>query len=651
MQGTGKPESKHSSTKGQPLLGSLFDSINDAIFIIDLLGNIKELNRTAWERLGYSKEELLARSVIDLDLPEFAARVPERMAQLKKQGAAVFESAHVHKDGKVMPVEISAKIIKYDDGKAILCMVRDISSRKQAEEELRQSEARFRAIIDESPVPYALNDEQSNITYLNKAFINTFGYDLSDIPTLADWWPKAYPDHEYRQWVEIEWRVRQGKSSREGTAFNAMELDIRCKDGSTRTVLASAVSLQKTFEGEHLVILFDISSQKQAETALRQSERRFRQLADNVHEVFWLVSSDLNEVQYVNPAYEAIWGRSCQSLYDDPRSWLEAVIDEDRNKLISDINKKGADDLSDSAFPEYRIARPDGSVRWIQANAFPVKNERGETFRIAGVAEDITERKEAEDMVKRLAHFDSLTGLPNRVLFMDRMRQALAQAYRTKSGFSLLFLDLDGFKAVNDSLGHEKGDYVLKLVAEHLQGCVRQVDTVARLGGDEFTIILPDTVKRDLITIVADKFLATLNEPIHIEGKEYQYHLGASIGVAIYPDDGDDLDLLINHADSAMYSAKENGKANYQFYTPTLNEEVQERLAIKNGLLKAVEREEFDVYFQPKLNLKSGIIESVEALMRWKSKDLGDVPPMKFINTRRDYTLTIPNRDEDIVQM
>ena len=252
---------------------TLFDSSNDAIFILNMQGGFIDMNRTAYERLGYSRDEMLGMSVSELDPPEFAAKVPERMAQIMRHGVAVFESAHYRKDGSIMPVEINARIIELDQDQVVFSNIRDISERKQAEETIKQREIQFHSIIDASPVPYALNDDALNIIYLNPAFIRTFGYNLKDIPKLEDWWSKAYPDKEYREWVKSTWQQHLRKAKKDNTPFDAIELIIHCKNGEVRTVMVGAAPLGESFEKMHLVTLYDITEHKRLEEQLRQSQK------------------------------------------------------------------------------------------------------------------------------------------------------------------------------------------------------------------------------------------------------------------------------------------------------------------------------------------------------------------------------------------
>jgi len=245
------------------------------------------------------------------------------------------------------------------------------------------------------------------------------------------------------------------------------------------------------------------------------------------------------------------------------------------------------------------------------------------------VFSDITQRKLDEERIRYQANYDALTGLPNRALFMDRLTQALTQAGRSDQRLGLMFIDLDGFKLVNDTLGHDKGDELLVEASKRLMTCVRQGDTVARLGGDEFTIIMPNLGDVRNAPMVAQRIIDSLEQPFLL--RTHEAFVSGSIGIATFPDDAGDAATLLRNADAAMYRAKEQGKANYQFFTAELNAQVSERMIIKNGLSKAMERNEFMLYYQPKCDLATGRMVGVEALLRWRSADMGMVSPVKFI--------------------
>ncbi len=259
------------------------------------------------------------------------------------------------------------------------------------------------------------------------------------------------------------------------------------------------------------------------------------------------------------------------------------------------------------------------------------------TANFAGIA---IEYKQSEDVLQRLAHEDALTSLPNRALLMDRLEQSIAQAKRQHGQFAMLFVDLDHFKSINDTLGHEAGDIVLVEVANRLKQCVREMDTVARLGGDEFMLILTDIRDTKDVVIVAEKVLKSLSLPFDIDGGEY--FIGGSIGISFYPSDGTDVDTLIRNADAAMYRAKDEGREGYQFYTTNLGIMVKERIAVEKSLRIAIRSEEFVLHYQPIIDLKSGHIGGLEALVRWQHPKRGLLPASQFIHLAEETGLILP---------
>jgi len=392
-----------------------------------------------------------------------------------------------------------------------------------------------------------------------------------------------------------------------------------------------------------LVVLFAAgliatrSRQRRAGLALAESEARFKQMAESVHDVSFLIDADSNRMHYVSPAYEEIWGRSCESLYAEPRSWADAIHPDDRAhafEKFTEGTKTGQFDY------EYRIVRPDAAVRWIRVRGFPIRNEAGIVYRTAGVAQDITEQREMQERMSHQAHYDSLTDLPNRVLFFDRLTQAINQAQRKNWIVSLLFIDLDRFKNVNDTLGHAIGDRLLRQVAARILLGVRTEDTSARLGGDEFAVILSDLTRAQDAGTVAQKILRSLEKPFDLDGHEV--FVTASIGIANYPSDSEDPESLIKNADAAMFQAKLLGRNTYQFYTAAMNARALETLNLENRLRRAIEREEFLLHFQPKVDLASGAAIGFEALLRWKLPENGLVSPQDFVPLLEDSGLILP---------
>jgi diguanylate cyclase (GGDEF)-like protein len=316
----------------------------------------------------------------------------------------------------------------------------------------------------------------------------------------------------------------------------------------------------------------------------------------------------------------------------DDRNRAQSVIDIQRAQLL-------AGEIATYAV-ERRSVRKDGGVIWTNRTISLVRDAAGSPLYFIRVIEDITERKRLQQDLQHVAHHDPLTQLPNRALFYDRLTHTLAQAQRRSWTTGLMFVDLDGFKKVNDTLGHGVGDQLLRQVSERLTQCVRAEDTVGRLGGDEFAIILSELAHEQDGGLVAQKVIDALAKPFQIDGSEIS--VTASIGITACPSDVRNADALISHADAAMYDAKKMGKNNYQFYTAAMNARSMEKLLLEKDLRHALARNEFVLHFQPKANLQSGRITGVEALLRWQHPDGRLVPPFEFIPVLEESGLIVP---------
>jgi len=284
--------------------------------------------------------------------------------------------------------------------------------------------------------------------------------------------------------------------------------------------------------------------------------------------------------------------------------------------------------------------KKDGELFWESESISPIFDDKGRITHFVGVREDVTLHKEEEDNLNFQANYDALTSLPNRLCALDRLRQAVNQAQRHDHRVALLFLDLDHFKHINDTLGHEAGDQVLKLLATRLNNCLRDTDTLARLGGDEFLLVLPDLVDAGQAEIVARKLLVAATRPM-IVGEE-TVSVAASIGIALYPEDGATVDELLRHADAAMYNAKRAGRDTFRFFTRSMNEAIQARLALERHLEKALECEELRLHYQPLVDLASGAVVGAEALLRWDSQALGEVNPGRLLPVAEQSGLIVP---------
>ena len=385
---------------------------------------------------------------------------------------------------------------------------------------------------------------------------------------------------------------------------------------------------------EHLSELIArlVHDREEAKQQLSKSEERFRALTENALDITAIVSPK-GRIDYASPSIEPVMGYAPAGLLG--ANMLDLVHPEDVTEVQHELHR--AERMLPSAGTILaRFRHRDSSWRVLEVAG----NNCLEHPAVRGIVlncRDITERTLAQERIRHLAHHDELTGLPNRNLFRDRAQQAMAQAERAHQRLALMFLDLDRFKHINDSLGHHIGDRLLQQMAERLAGSVRQMDTVARLGGDEFVIVLPAIRNVQDLTPLAAKLLEIIAAPVHLEGNEL--HVSVSIGISVYPDDGGDLDTLMRNADTAMYHAKESGRNNFQYFTPRMNEVAQERLLLETRLRRAIRQREFVLHYQPIVSALTGEIVGMEALVRWQDPERGLVPPAQFIRVAEDAGL------------
>lgn len=367
---------------------------------------------------------------------------------------------------------------------------------------------------------------------------------------------------------------------------------------------------------------------------LRQSEERLLNFIDTTNDLIHSSTPD-GKFIYVNRAWQQALGYTLEELAGI-QLW-ELIPYANRLQFMKELKlmmEGGNDYLLETMF-----TTRDGRQVAVEGNV-TCSYENGRPVAVWGIFRDITDRKQVEEQLYHLAHYDILTNLPNRVLFIDRLKQAKAHAHRAKTHMAVLFLDLDRFKIINDTLGHPVGDRLLQSAAKRLSLCVREIDTVARIGGDEFIIILENLKDISVAEKIAHKVLSTLSSPHMID--EHELFITASIGISMYPDDDEDLDNLVKKADVAMYSAKGQGNNTFKFYDPRMDENAHKRFVLENGLRKALEKKEFCLYYQPKVDIITGGITALEALLRWEHPDLGLLSPAEFIPLAEETGLIIP---------
>jgi diguanylate cyclase (GGDEF)-like protein/PAS domain S-box-containing protein len=371
------------------------------------------------------------------------------------------------------------------------------------------------------------------------------------------------------------------------------------------------------------------TQRRAAESALRKNELALSTLLGNLPGMaFRCRPDDSRTLLFASEGCLQLTGYRAEDLVDKRLvSFAELVHPADRGWVAAEV--RDAMEGGERSILEYQIVCSDGQVKWVSEKSQAVRDDHGKVVFMEGILDDITDRKRSEERLAFLAQYDVLTGLPNRALFYDRLRQAVVRARREQNMVGLLFLDLDRFKQINDTLGHAAGDRVLKVVGDRLKGFLREVDTIARLGGDEFTVIIEGVTDPGQVASVAEKIKAALAEYVVLDGHDML--ISASVGITLYPRDADDIENLIKNADIAMYHAKHRGgRQQYQFYDAGMAPVAAGRLEMEARLKHAIENRQFVLHYQPTVDVKSGRITGMEALIHWQSEE-GMIPPSDFI--------------------
>ena len=493
-------------------------------------------------------------------------------------------------------------------------------------------------LLENFPLPIFIVDKaEDRVVYLNRKFKNLFGYNLKDIPTVRDWNCRAYPDPTYRMQTSDE--ILCAAAEANGRVAPSREVLVCCKNGSTK-----AVELTKTLYQEKIIVVFnDLTERKLAEKMLTESVAQIKEDHQRLNFHFnrmplayiaW--DRDFCVTEW-NPAAEKMFGWTMEEARGQHA--FKLIVHPDAQPLVAaiwtEIIKEGNEE---SSFINENVTKDGKRIicEWFNS---PLSKE-GRIVGCLSIINDISEHRLIQAQIEFLAHHDVLTKLPNRLLVTDRMEQAMAYADRVGSKVALVFIDLDNFKSVNDSLGHTIGDELLKAVAERMLLCVRDTDTTSRLGGDEFLIVISNIVDSNAISDIAEKILERMAQPFKIEGDNI--FTSISMGIAVYPDDGEDFESLRKKADIAMYCAKEAGRNTYRFYDDQMNQHAIEHIHILNGLRSALEKDEFFLLYQPQINIVSGKVVGVEALIRWNHPEKGMISPQHFIPVAESSGLIVP---------
>jgi diguanylate cyclase (GGDEF)-like protein/PAS domain S-box-containing protein len=594
-------------TSGDDLYRALFDLASDCMMIIGPDGRIREINQVGYEQLGYTRDEMLGQHISRFILPEFAAVVGSRMAEVQNKGYLVAESAQLRKDGSVLPVELSSRLITLDGDHAYLNIIRDITDRKRDQRLLELM--KFSMDHMEDKVTWVTPD--AKVVYANIAACASLGYTNEEMLQMS------IPDFDPEFPIE-DWPAHWEELKKHGSF--TFESRHRRKNGETYPVEISINYMRFGDEEYNCGFARDISKRKKIEEELQLSSTVLQNSSEGM-----LITDENNLIIAINPAFSKITGYSLDEVKGkDPRMFRSGRHDQAFYRAMwQAITTRG------HWQGEIWDKRKNGEIyaKWLTVNT--IRNQDDSVRQYVALFSDITEKKASEELIWRQANYDTLTGLPNRDMFRDRLAQEIKKSTRADSPLALFLVDLDHFKEVNDTLGHALGDMLLKEAALRIGACVRESDSVARLGGDEFTIVMPEIPDRTHVEQVAQQVIGKLAEPFRL-GDEVVY-ISASIGITLYPEDSTDIDALMKNADQAMYAAKKKGRNRFGYFTTRLQDEAQNRLRLTNDLRGALAAGQLSICFQPIVALPSGRIHKAEALVRWHHPERGMVSPAEFI--------------------
>ncbi len=671
--------------EAQRMTQQLIEVLPNPVFFKDTDGRYLGVNK-AWEAyFGTSRDAFVGKTVRDLypNNPEIADRLHAMDQVLWQNPGApqVYETAITTPDGQQHDaIYYKATFTRAGGSVAgLIGTIVDITERKRAEEGLRTSEETLRTaneqlqlLIQSSPLAIYTRDTNGLLTSWNPAAEKLYGWKASEV--LGKSLPSV-PGEARAESDGLRMRLLAGES------FIKHEARRQRRDGAPIDIDAFLAPLRDASGDVNgiIAVITDITQRKQAELRQAMEHRVTRLLseAEAPEEVMPEIIQTICETFGFACGARWNWVESEQAIVC-AETWSKAsaeiteflvlgrqfkIASRTLGGLLRRVWDSGeatwiTDVVQDASFRRAPLAAKAGLHG---AFAFPIRfgndilgvmefYSRGSrqpdevlvqsTRSIGSQIGQFMARRQAEERVLRLAHYDELTGLPNRNMFNQQLTRALAQARRNDKALAIMFIDLDRFKNINDTLGHEAGDRVLKEIAGRLRGCLREVDTVGRLGGDEFVVLIEEVPQSAQVAVVAQKILAAVAKPFLLDAQEF--HISASIGISTYPADSKDMQSLLKNADISMYRAKEQGKNNYQFYSAQMNVHTHARLAMESDLRCALQGQEFLLHYQPKVDIRSGRIAGVEALVRWQQPAKGLIPPAQFIPLAEETGLIVP---------
>jgi diguanylate cyclase (GGDEF)-like protein/PAS domain S-box-containing protein len=599
-------------------LESFFQSTSEAIDITDLNSIIQYVNPAFEAMFGWTKDELIGKKlpIIPESWKETSNILEKRL--INGEHITNIEIQLQRKDGTLMDVSLSLSPLKNEKGdiEGFVAITRDISAQKKIEKALQENEEKYKLVSENMSDLVCLVNIEGVFEYVSPSYEKVLGYSIHDLQgkSTFEW---IHPDdfelvtklfselNETKKVVTARFRYRQIDNYYIFVESHAVPLFD--ENGNLQRILVTSR---------------DISEQVKAEQALQESEQKFRLIAEYSSDLI-RVEDSLGIIQYASPSHKIILGYNPKEL--EGKSIISLVHPEDvplvKTKFIHKNDKRNP--------TQYRVRTTNGNYIWMESHSSPIFDENGKLLHFIIVARDISERKNYEEKLKQLAFYDELTGVANRRFFQDKLNKQIEKSRQNNTPFALMYMDLDRFKWVNDSLGHDVGDELLQNFVIRLKTCLSESDTIGRWGGDEFAVLLSRVQSKEEAAQVAQQIIQTMQPPWNIKG--YEFVLTSSIGISFYPEDGQTAEELLSHADQALYQAKVEGRNNFYFYEKALTDNMQRLILLENSLKQALEQKAFHLVYQPQIHLTTGKLIGVEALLRYTHPTLGNISPVEFI--------------------
>jgi diguanylate cyclase (GGDEF)-like protein/PAS domain S-box-containing protein len=607
----------------------VINTIPDLLFELDSQGNYLNIWAQDERLLATQKAILMGKNVRDI-LPSDAIETTfQTLREVDETGQSLGNTMHLDLPEGRKYFELSAS--KKKSSGTYIILSREITERKRSEEHLERTKAKLSAIISTIPDLIWVKDVEGVYLMCNPAFENFFGAPCAEIIGKTDY------DFISRSQADF-FRQKDREAMESGEMQINEERIVFANNGQSALLETRKIPV---YNGNHFMGVLgigrDITHQKQLEEKILLNGNRLKEAQKIAKIGSW-------ELEF--PGLRLHWSDEVYRILEIPQGEFEPSYDHFLN-CIHPEERPLIDTMFHTSLKNktpydmvHRLLMSDGRIKYVHEQGETLYDEEGIPYRSIGTIQDVTKQKNVEKKIEHMAHHDSLTGLPNRILAKERAEQIMENVKNSDYYAAFLFIDLDGFKAINDSLGHSAGDAMLKLITTRLKECVRESDTISRLGGDEFLVILSEIKEVCNVTAVAEKILIALEKPFEIA--THILSSSASIGIALYPDHAESFEALLQYADTAMYKAKDSGKNSYCFYTQQMAHNLIGQFKIQNDLKNALINGEFILYYQPQIDLSTRTIIGAEALIRWSHPQLGMIPPMNFISIAESTGLIVP---------